>query len=793
MPAPASAQDTLIGLQFGHYRILERIGSGGMGVVYRGFDTNLEREVAIKVLKPGTIANDHSRKRFRNEAHALSKLNHPAIATVFDFHTEEGRDFLVMEFIDGVVLNRKLSEGSLPQKDVIAIGVQLADGLSAAHDHAVIHRDLKPGNLALTADGRLKILDFGLAKLRLSAKEGLASETLSETQVMAGTLAYMAPEQVLGGQIDARTDVHAAGTVLYQMATGLPPFTSADRSELMNEVLRSSPAPATTLNPQLSPELARIIAKCLERDPENRYQSAKELAIDLRRLQSGALTGTYSASKPSSWWATKTFRFGSILLVAAVVFLLAPDVRNQLRSLFLRTKIESLAVLPLANLSGDSEQEYFTDGMTDELITYLGKVGSLRVISRTSVMQYKNTKKTLPEIARELNVDAIVEGSVLRSGNRLRITAQLVQARRERHLWAEAYERDASDVLSLQSEVARAIAGQIQAKLTSQEKQLLAAARVVDPAAHEAYLRGRYLWDKMTEGDLEKARRDFEQAISIDPNYAPPYAGLADYYITSYAVPSTVSLQRAREYADRALNLDETLPEAHIAKGNLQFMEWDWRGAEQEFQRTLSLNPSYAEAHRRYSMYLSAQGRSQEAWTEIQRAQELDPFSVTIGASMGWIAYVGRDYDQAINQCKKILAIAPNNIDANECLGLAYLKKGMFEEAIAAGSKSMTLSEADPDRLVCLGQAYAAAGQTAAARGLLERLYQTSQNRNIPPFLFALLHAALGDKEKAFGWLEKSYRQRDPFLVWLKVIPAADTLRSDARMQELVHRVGLDP
>jgi serine/threonine protein kinase/tetratricopeptide (TPR) repeat protein len=791
-----SAHDPLIDHPLGHYRILERIGSGGMGVVYRAHDEHLNREVAIKVLPLGTLADEAARRRFRNEALTLSKLNHPNIATIHDFDTQRGLDFLVMEYIPGVTLNDKLAEGSLPEKQVITLGTQLAEGLSAAHEHAVIHRDLKPGNLRLSADGRLKILDFGLAKLRTSAVASPATETVSETHALAGTLPYMAPEQLFGGEIDARTDLHAAGAVLYEMATGQRAFPAAERLQLAAAILRSAPRPAGSLNPRLSPELSRIIGKCLEREPEARYQSAKELAIDLRRLQSGALSGVQPAATVAARPSSKAVRLALLVFASVIVVLLAFNVGNWRKRTLSRPDaphIESLAVLPLVNLSGDPQQEYFADGMTEELITSLGKVAPLRVISRTSVMQYKQTRKPLPTIATELNVDAVVEGSVMRSGNRVRITAQLIEARADRHLWAETYERDASDVLALQSDVAQAIAGQIQAKLTPLEHQLLTSAKSVNPAAHEAYLRGRYHWSQMTEEELKKARAYFEQAIEIDPNYAPPYAGLADYYAESYELPFQIGLQKARQYAEKALSLDETLAEAHLSLGNIQYHEWNWQEAQREFQRTLELNPSNAEAHRRYSFYLSALGRRQESWGEIQSAQELDPLSVSVAASMGWVAYFARDYDLAIMQCKKVLNINPKNVDGYECLGLSYLAKGMYDQAVAACLKATTLSEADPDRMVCLGQAYAASGKTVEARRLLQELSQTSKRRNVPPYFFALLHAGLDEKDEAFVCLEESYRERDPYLVWLKVSPAADALRTDSRFDQLVRKVGPGP
>ncbi len=790
MTSEDSAHDPLIGQALGHYLIIEKIGSGGMGVVYRAHDEHLDREVAIKVLPLGTLADDTSRRRFRNEALTLSKLSHPNIAIVYDFDTQQGLDFLVMEYIPGITLNEKLAEGSLPGKQVIVLGTQLAEGLSAAHENAIIHRDLKPGNLRLTTDGRLKILDFGLAKLLASGVANPASETLSGSHTIAGTLPYMAPEQVLGGEVDARTDIHAAGAVLYEMATGLRAFSPSERSQLARAILYSSPRPADDLNPRLSPELSRIIGKCLEKEPEDRYQAAKELAIDLRRLQAVAQSGLHPRMTPRTRWSAKLAGLG-VLVIVLVIVVLVGNWRRRGVSGADPPQIQSLAVLPLVNLSGDPEQEYFADGMTEELITNLGKIAALRVISRTSMMQYKQTKKPLPTIATELNVDAIVEGSVMRSGSRVRINAQLIQAKTDRHLWAETYERDASDVLAMQSDVAQAIASQIQAKLTPQEHRLIASVRHVNPAAQEAYLLGRYHWNKTTEDEFKQAKKYFEQAVAIDPGYAPPYAGLADYYVMDYGLPRQAAFDKAKSYAEKALALDETLAEAHLSLGNIRYNEWQWSGAEQEFKRTLELNPNYAEAHRTYAIYLSALGREDEASTEIRTAQQLDPLSMPVSTSAGWVAYFARQYDRAIELCTNVQRIDPNYVNAYDCQGSSYVAKRMYNQAITACRAAFTLSGGDPDRVVCLGQAYAAAGKTAETRRLLEGLHRDSNQRHVPPYFFALLHSALGEKEEAFAWLEKGYNERDPYLIWVKVSPAADGLRTDPRLADLTRRLGL--
>ena len=804
MPDRPILQDSLIGLEFGHYRILERVGSGGMGVVYRGYDAHLEREVAIKVLNPGTIANDLSRKRFRNEARALSKLNHPIIATVHDFHTQEGRDFLVMEYIAGLPLSKRLAEGSLPEKDVIALGVQLAEGLSAAHEQGVVHRDLKPGNLVLTKDSRLKILDFGLAKLRFPSKTSPASETVSETHVMAGTLPYMAPEQVLGGEIDGRTDIHAAGIVLYQMATGLPPFAATDRSELMNEVLRSSPPPANTLNPRLSPELTRIIGKCLERDPDNRYQSAKELGIDLRRLQAGStLSGLQPAVRPTRWRSAKAVWLG-LFALASVLVLFFVFARSNWRGRIFgganTPHIESLAVLPLANLSGDPQQEYFADGMTEELISDLGNVGALRVISRTSVMQYKQTKKALPQIAKELNVDAIVEGSVLRSGNRVRITAQLIQAKAERHLWGKSYERDVADILTLQSDVAQAITSEVKAKITPQEQARLANTRPVNPEAYDVTLKGEELFQYATRPEqIQQAIGLFQRALEKDPTYAQAWAGLGEALWTLAATgfesiaPGEVR-QKAIAASEKALELDENLPDAHVARATIAVDgEWDFSEAQRHYERALELRPGYAAAHRDYGeMLFIPLSRFDEARRHLDRARELDPLSPWNDIYMvAWWRDQGLP-DKAIEQAERAR-------QSNPALWVIPLEMGFARFQLGHPNQAATEFEAalnllGPERpapvLAPLGLAYGLAGRRTEALKILDELKVESGKRYVPPNYLATVYAGLGRTDAAFQLLEQALKQRTPSLVYLNRHDAlSEVLRSDPRWQPFIERL----
>lgn len=796
MTTSTAGHDPLIGQILGHYRLEEPIGAGGMGKVYRAHDNHLDREVAIKVLPYGILSDEKSRHRFHKEALTLSKLNHPNIATIYDFDTHSGLDFLVMEFIAGETLSDKLAESSLPEKQALGLAIQLAEGMSAAHAHGIIHCDLKPGNLRINTEGRLKILDFGLAKLRQAVSLETVSETFSECGEQAGTLPYMAPEQIVGGELDARTDIHATGAVLYEMVTGHRAFHAAERSQLTNKILRSAPRPAASLNPRLSPEMGRIIGKCLEKEPEDRYQSARELCIDLRRLQTATLSGVQPLvlNVPRLRRKTVAWTLVGVAVLVGLIFAL----RNEKVSVVMRgvsgtPKMESLAVLPLVNLSGDPQEEYFADGMTEELITNLGKVAALRVISRTSVMQYKETKKTLPSIAGELNVDEIVEGSVLRSGNRVRVTAKLIEAKEDRQLWAESYERNSSDILALQGEVAQAIAAQIRVKLTPQEHQLLAARQAVNPAAYEAYMRGRYHANKTSEEELRKAKSFYEQAIAIDAKYAPPYVGLADSYVETDELTPEIALPKAAEYAEKALSLDETLAEAHLSLGDIQSASWNGEGAEQHFRRALELNPSYAEAHRRYASYLVSRGRKEEALQEIRSAKALDPLSNRVMASAGWVAYFSRDFEQAREECQRVLNADPENVTATDCVGSAYLGMGKYDEALAACKKAISLSGNDPPRAVCLVQAYVATGKREAARGVLEEMEREAQRKYIPPFILAEVHASLGENEQALKWLEKSCRERDPYLLWFNLSPAVDALRAEPGTAELMNRCGLTP
>jgi eukaryotic-like serine/threonine-protein kinase len=788
-----SALTVTIGQTLGHYRILERIGAGGMGTVYRAHDERLDRDVALKVLPPSGLENEAARKLFRKEALALSRLNHPNIAAIYDFDFDAGVDFLVMELVTGVTLASKLAGGALAQEQILQFGQQIALALEHAHGYGVVHRDLKPGNVIIRTDGQLKVVDFGLAKF-VTIDESAATETLSGVYGLAGTLPYMSPEQLWGRPPDFRSDVYSAGVVLYEMATGQRPFQGKVPTAISEAILHTDPPSPRQLSPAISPDLESVILKCMQKEPATRYQTARELSVDLRRVQTPGV-GIAGGLKPvgvRAQWVLIASLMAILAVAATISFLKIRAWQTRTKATSQIPSIESLAVLPLENLSRDPEQEYFADGMTDELTTELAHISALRVVSRTSAMRYKRTTKTLPQIARELQVDGVIEGSVLRSDGSVRINTQLVQAQADKELWAHSYQRKLKDVLQLQGELAHDIAEQIKIKVTPQEELRLATTRTVNPESHEAYLKGLYHWNKGTEENYRDARNYFQQAIALDPNYAPAYAGLADYFWATDELPPSLAMPSARENVLKALSLDDGLADAHKTLASIKFYgDWDWVAAENEFKRALSLNPSYSEGHRMHSVYLSALGREVDATTEIQIAQRLDPLSLTTSVTAGWISYFAHQYDRALQQCRSVLELDSNWSPAHECLGDVYTAKGNFPQGIAEGELAAVGSGHDPVRLAALARTYALAGRESDARKILAELNQASKTEYIAPYFFATIEGALGEKDEAFAWLEKGFNGRDPYLTRLRVDVAMDPLRSDTRFKTLLRRVGL--
>jgi len=790
----APSHDPLIGQTLRHYKILEKIGAGGMGEVYRAQDEHLDRAVAIKVLPAGTLSDDSSRKRFRKEALALSKLNHPNIATVHDFDTQHGLDFLVMEYIPGITLSEKLPAGALPEKEVLRLGIQLSDGLAAAHEHGVVHRDLKPGNLRLTSDGRLKILDFGLAKLRQPLSETAATESSLQTHSISGTLPYMAPEQLAGEEVDARTDIHAAGFVLYEMATGQRPFAEMQSGQLIGALLRSEPLPPRALNSKVSAELERIIRKCVEKDPENRYQSAKELAIDLRRLQTGVVSAVQPAARRTRWPFAKAIGLGLGVLATVAVLLVVLKVGN-LRERLLGPsgvpQVNSLAVLPLENLSGNTEQDYVADGIQEALITDLAKLSGIkRVIARSSVMRFRKTEKTPREIAHELGVDALVTGAVMRSGDRIEVTAHLIEAQSENQLWADRYESQFRDILSLQNEVVVAITRAIRLQLTPQEQVHFRTSRPVNPESHEAYLKGMFYLYKRTPEGFSKGLALLQQAIDKDPTNPLPYAGLAVGIAIiahgSGSINPRTDFPRARAAALKAIELDDSSAEAHLALATVKlYFDYDWTGAEKEFRRALEINPNLTDAHAHYGWYLLLFNRNKEAVAEEKKGQELDPLSAVYTAWVGWMYWYLGKREEAIEEARKALELDPNSPDGLYVLVGVYGDKGMFEQALAVDQK---LAAVNPDWKYSLAETYAKAGRKAEALKIVAELEREDYAKYA--LFIAVVQTVLGNREETFRALEAAYEYHHIFLPW-KMQDDSFPWKSDPRFQDMRRRIGL--
>ncbi len=781
--------ETLIGKKIAHYHILEQLGAGGMGVVFRAHDEQLDRDVAFKLLPDETVESETARSRLLREARTASRLSHPHICHVYEAGEADGHVYIAMELLDGRALSDAIPPGGFPLETVLRIGTQIAEALAHAHRNGVIHRDLKANNVIVTSEGRAAVLDFGLAKRELTEDES-TSERLSvaptATGVVVGTPAYLSPEVLQGGRATAQSDIWALGVVLYDMVTGELPFHGRSIAELGSAILKDPPEP---LPERTHPGLRAIIQRCLAKEPSQRYKLAGEVEAALHALQPGS--GPVGGHAHPRWGRLAAYAAG--VAVAAVTVLMGTGVirwPGQIGGGSSKTPIRSLAVLPLANLSGDPRQEYLVDGLTDELIADLASIKSLKVISRTSAMRYKGASKPLPEIARELGVDGIVEGSVLRSNDRVRIKVQLIEAANDRHLWTQSYDRDMRDVLTMQSEVGRDIAERIDAELTPGAQGRVTSPRQVNPQAYELYLRGRYYWNKRTEDALLEALDNFDQAIRIDSTYAVAYAGLADAYLLMpvYAgSPPRESYPRARAAALKALKIDEHLAEAHASLGRVKlFYDWDWAGAETEFKRAIELKPSLSTAHHWYSICLRDVGRLDEALAEAKRALELDPVNLIINTNLGDTFFYAGQFDQAVAQHRKTLLLDADFAQAHLYLGRALEQEGKLQDAVAEFRKAGK----GPHALGDLARAYALAGKRADATKLLNELLDLSKRGASLEVDMALVHLALGDRDQTFQYLEKAYKERSG-LNDLKVDPRFGSLRKDARFQDLLVRLGL--
>lgn len=782
-----------------HYRILEKIGEGGMGVVYRARDERLNRDVALKFLPAELDKDAAARSLLVHEARTASALNHPNICTIHDVGEEDGRTYIVMEFVQGRPLEEIAREGPMPTEAIVRYGEQIADALAHAHQHGVVHRDLKSANILVTAEGRVKILDFGLAR-HLEADE-VGGKTLSlvpsNQRGVVGTLHYIAPEVFRGEMADARSDIWALGVILYEMATGRRPFRGKTAYELSALILNESPPP---LPASVPPALSAVLHRCLIKDPGRRYQNAGEVRATLEAVatQSSASIQVTPPPQPGAA-APPQNRIALVVITAVVAASVIGAVVWKKKSGIGQPSaasgaIQSLAVLPLDNLSGDPKQDYFADGMSDALITNLSQIRGLRVISRSSVMQYKGKHLPVSEIANELHVDAVVEGTVMRSDDRVRISAELVRGQTQQNLWAQSYERSFQDVLSLQNDIARDIVKEIQIQITQQERARLSASRAVIPAAYDAYLEGRYDASQRTGDALTQSVADFRRAIQLDASYAPAYAGLATSLalLSEYKdIPPTQLLSEGESSARKAVQLDENLAEAHSALGLIHYSMLDWKGVFNEYQRAIELNPGEANAHHWYALALSESGKSEQGIAEIKLAQELDPRSRIINANVAWCLYLAGKYEAAIEQARQTLSLDPSFAVAHGYLGQAYLEKGQYENSFQELQKAISLSGGETSFKAELANAYAVAGREEDARTILTELLRLSSKQYVSPYSLALIYAGLGEKDAAFEWLNKAYDARALRLMSLSVHPRFASLRSDPRFAKLIQRTGL--
>jgi eukaryotic-like serine/threonine-protein kinase len=785
--APRTVRQLAPGDVLGHYRIAEKIGEGGMGEVYRALDEHLHRYVAIKVLPPGSLADVHARKRFRKEADALSKLNHPNIATIYDFDTQEGTDFLVMEYVPGETLSFRLRQERLSEKQVIRVGLQLVDGLAAAHEQGVIHRDLKPGNLRLTCDERLKILDFGLAKLVSCLSPIADTESVLDTVVFAGTLPYMAPEQLRGAAGDVRTDIYSTGVVLYELTTGRLPFLVKLSTALTDDVLRQAPPPLGRLRPDISPRLEEIILKCLEKDPDNRYQSARELAIDLKRIERDSQLQGIAIDRVRPGLAFLARYKNAMLLVlgvlAAVGAFTVLFLRHVERTPSSPPITPSIAVLPFVDLSPQKDQEYFSDGLAEELLNSLVKIQGLHVTARTSSFQFKGKNEDLRVIGQRLNVATVLEGSVRKQGQRVRIGAQLIQVSDGFHLWSEAYDRDLTDIFAVQEEIARSVAESLRVTLLGEKAHT---PRATNVEAYDAYLQGQYFYARPTRRNLEKAISYSQQAISRDPSYAPAWAVLSrarSFQAGGYGPVHEYS--RAREAAERAVALDPNLAQAYLALGEVKEQyDWDWAGADASYRRALALEPGNAEVVEGAGYLAAILNHFEEALSLSRRAAALDPLRASAHHNLALIAWRAGHLDEAEAAIQKALELDPQFPWLHTVLSRVYLARSHPQEALAEAER-----DGPGFRQQELALAYHALGRGQESDRALDELI--AGYKQIAAFQVAEVYAFRGEVDAAFTWLERAYEQRDPGLIDIERDPLLKNLERDPRYAAFLKKMRL--
>ncbi len=778
-----------------HFRIIEKLGEGGMGVVYKAVDMRLDRPVALKFLPENVARDTQALERFRREARAASALNHPGICTIYDIGEQDGRPFIAMEFIDGETLRSHIREKALPLEETLKLGIQIAEALDAAHTEGIIHRDIKPANIFVTKRGQAKVLDFGLAKLVPKEIGGKAPDTTSMVGIISGTPSYMSPEQVRGDNLDARTDIFSLGLLLYEMATGRQAFGGSTGGTIIEAVLTRSPVAARRINPNVPLRLEQIIERALKKDKEQRQRSAGEIRTELQRLERGSDSG---------WLTTRGGIESGVISTISGAHATgdgeyrAPNETTQtgtLRRQRVSKLIDSIAVLPFENASRDPEHEYLSDGIAGSLINILATVPKLRVMAQSTVFRYKGRGMDPQAVGHELNVRAVLTGRIMQSGGALRIGTELVHVATGSQLWGAQYDRKPGDIFAIQDDISKEISEKLRLKLSRADKKRLTKRQTEDPEAYRLYLKGRHHWNRWTEAGFYKAIEYFQQAVDKDPGYALAYTGLADSYVllgwNSYLSPEA-AFSKGKMAALGALRVDPDLGEAHTPQAAVLWLhDWNWQEAQREFERSLALNPAHPTANHWYAEYLMTMGHHEEAIARMKKSQELDPLSLIISVAIGWAYYMARQYDEAMEQLRCTVELDANYPVTHWILGLLLRKMGHYEQAIAEGEKGVQLSGGSPLMSAALAQTFATAGKKKKAVQILDTLTKRAEQTYVAPYFFAGIHVGLGEDEHALEYLEKCYEERSHWLIYLPIDPSMDKLRDQPRFQEVLRGVGI--
>jgi serine/threonine protein kinase/tetratricopeptide (TPR) repeat protein len=790
----------MIGQTISHYRIVEQLGAGGMGVVFKAQDSRLERAVALKFLPEKLAQEPQALERFRREARAASALNHPGICTIYDIGEQDGRAFIAMEFIDGETLRNHIHGKPLPVEELLELGIQIGEALDAAHAEGIIHRDIKPANIFVTKRGRAKVLDFGLAKLvpkgvALADADsgGESTGSTSIAGIISGTPSYMSPEQVRGDALDARTDIFSLGLVLYEMATGRQAFGGGTGGAIIEAVLTRPPVAARSINPDIPPALEVIIEEALQKDRDQRYQHTAELLADLQRLKRDIDSGRRNQAGDSTSLLASTAGPASSTGVSRSRAVTQQT--GSFRAPRVSKNIGSLAVLPFENLSHDPENDYLSDGITASLINNLATVPKLRVMAQSTVFRYKGREIDPQAVGRELNVRAVLTGRMMQSGGSLRIGTELVDVATGSQLWGAQFDRKPGDIFVIQDEISSEISGKLRLQLTRAEKKRLVKRHTEDAEAYRLYLQARHHWNRWTEEGFYKAIGYFQQAIQKDPSYALAYAGVADCNVllgwNSYLPPKD-AFPKGKAAAMTALEMAPDLGEAHTDLAAVLWLhDWQWPEAQKEFQLSLELSPCYPTANHYYAECLMTMGRHAEALSRMKKSLELDPLSLIINDAIGWAHYHARQYGEAVEQLLRTVELDPNYPMTYWLLGLLYRKTARYDLAISAGEKGVNLSGGSPLMRAALAQTFATAGAAQEAIQILDDLQKLAKERYVAPHFFAGIYVGLGDHDRAIEYLEKSCAEHCHWLIYLHIDPSLDDLRSEPRFQDLLRRVGL--